>query len=384
MEHVGQEQVEEHGVKDTVPGAIIPAMGLDDRPAVRFCSSADGVRIAYARSGRGPVLVKAAHWLTHLEHDARSPIWRPWIEGFTRRFEYVRYDTRGCGLSDREPARLDLDAWVEDLEAVVDDAGLERFTLLGISQGGSIAIAYAERHPERVERLVLYGAFARGRLRRGASSQKEEDARLQCQIVEHSWGGDNPGFRNFFAATFMPDAPRELLEAFAELQRVTSTPAHAARQMQVSHEVDVTALAGRIACPTLVMHGQDDARVPFEEGRLIAALIPGARFLALPTPNHVMRGDEPAFAEFLAALEAFIPRAGPTADFGSLTARERELVELLARGLDNHQIAAHLRVSEKTVRNHVSAILAKLGVDSRGRAIVLARESGFGAGVGPA
>ena len=359
-------------------------MHVDERQEVRFCASADGTRLAYAATGRGPPLVKAANWLTHLEDDRRSAIWEPWVRALSSRFRYLRYDTRGCGLSDREPQELSLESWVRDLEAVVDAAKLERFTLLGLSQGGPIAMAYAVRHPERVERLVLYGAFARGRLRRNASPAVVEEALLNYRIVEHSWGGSNPGFRDFFASTFIPDSSLEMLHAFAELQRVSSSPAHAVLQMQVSDQLDVSDLARQVACPTLVMHSREDARVPFSEGRHLAALIPNARFVPLDSRNHVLLGSEPAFGRFMEEVTAFVPPpASPQVDFGALTARERGLLDLLARGLDNHQIAAHLDVAEKTVRNHVSAILAKIGVDSRGRAIVLAREAGFGAAPGP-
>src|ERR1700759_834975 len=121
---------------------------MTERQKLRFCTSSDGVRIAYATSGTGPPLVKAANWLSHLEYEWQSPIWRHWIEGLSRRHTYVRYDTRGCGLSDREPPEVSFEAWVRDLEAVVDALKLERFPLLGLSQGGAIAVAYAVRHPE--------------------------------------------------------------------------------------------------------------------------------------------------------------------------------------------------------------------------------------------
>lgn len=345
------------------------------RQKLRFCTSSDGVQLAYATVGNGAPLVKTANWLTHLEFDRQSPIWRHWVDELARDFTYLRYDTRGCGLSDREPAEMSLEAWVRDLESVVDAAGLERFALLGISQGGAIATAYAVRHPERVSHLVLYGAFPRGRLKRESSADKVEEALLYCRIAEIGWGTGNPAFRQVFASQFLPDASLEMLRAFDELQRVSATGALAARQMRVSYQIDVTALAARVACPTLVMHSRDDARVSFEEGRLFATLIPGARFVPLESRNHVLLHDEPAWLQFLDELRAFLPGAGAMA---GLTARERELLEFLARGLDNHQIAAHLGLSEKTVRNMVSSVIAKLEVESRSAAIVRAREAGFG------
>ena len=351
---------------------------MTERQRLRFCNSADGVRLAYASVGSGPPLVKAANWLSHIEHDWQSPIWRHWIDGLSRRHRLIRYDTRGCGLSDREPAEVSFEAWVRDLEAVVDALELERFALLGISQGGALATAYAVRHPERVTHLVLYGAFPRGRLRRGLGQAAVEEVLLMSRIIELYWGTSDSSFRKVFANQFMPGASSELMEAFDELQRQSASSADARRSLQTSAQIDVTDLAPRVSCPTLMMHGRHDGRVPFEEGKVFASLIPGARFLPLESRNHVLLGDEPAWQDFLREVDAFLPRGGAEAAFGARTMREREVVEHLARGLDNHQIAAHLQLSEKTVRNHVSAVLAKLGAETRAQAIVRAREAGFG------
>lgn len=351
---------------------------MTERQRLRFCNSADGVRLAYASVGSGPPLVKAANWLSHVEYDWRSPIWRHWIDGLSRRHTLIRYDTRGCGLSDREPAEISFEAWVRDLEAVVDALGLERFPLLGISQGAAVAVAYAVRHPERVSHLLLYGAYPRGRLRRGSGQAAVEEVLLMSRIIELCWGTSDSSFRKVFAAQFMPGASPELMDAFDELQRISASSADARRSLQTSAQIDVTDLAPRVSCPTLMMHGRQDGRIPFEEGRMFASLIPGARFLPLESRNHVLLGDEPAWNDFLREVEAFLPSGGAEAAFGALTVREREVVEHLARGLDNHQIAAHLDLSEKTVRNHVSAVLAKLGAETRAQAIVRAREAGFG------
>src|SRR2546421_4864316 len=196
---------------------------MRDRQHVRFCTSSDGTRLAYAAVGSGPPLVKAPNWLSHLEYEWSSPIWRHWIEGLSRRHTYVRYDARGCGLSDREPPEISLEASVRDLEAVVDAMNLERFALLGISQGGSIAIAYATRHPERVSHLVLYGAQARGHVMRGHGQKAIDEAILVAKLVEVGWGTRNPAFRQVFAHQFLPEAGAELLQAFDELQRHSSS-----------------------------------------------------------------------------------------------------------------------------------------------------------------
>ena len=351
---------------------------MRDRQKLRFCTSSDGVRLAYAAVGSGPPLVKASNWLTHLEYDWQSPIWRHWVEELSRDHTYLRYDARGSGLSDRAPEEFSFESWIQDLEAVVDANGIERFALLGISQGGAIATAYAVRHPERVSHLVLYGAFSRGRLKRGAMAV--EEALVYYRLAELGWGTDNETFRRVFATSFLPDGSPDQLQAFDELQRVSATGADAVRFLKVADQVDVREIAPRVSCPTLVLHARDDHRVPFEEGRLFATLIPGARFVPLDSRNHIMLAGEPAWNEFLEEVRAFLPsKPRASAPFAGLTARELELLEFLARGLDNHQIAAHLELSEKTVRNMVSSVFDKLGVESRAQAIVKAREAGFGA-----
>ena len=352
------------------------------RQTIRFCTASDGVRLAYASVGRGPPLVKAANWLTHVEFDWQTPMWRSWIDALSEKHTYLRYDTRGCGLSDREPAEVSFESWVRDLETVVDACRLERFALLGMSQGAATAIAYAVRHPERVSHLVLYGGFARGRLKRGLGEKAIEELLLYCKLAQIGWGTDDAAFRQFFTSQFMPDGTAEQFAAFNELQRVSASPEQAVKSFQVASQVDVSELARRVACPTLVVHARGDRRVPFEEGRLLASLVPNARFVPLESRNHVLFENEKAFRLFRDELDAFLGGGGgaPAEALATLTPRERELLELLARGLDNHQIAAHLELSEKTVRNQVSSVFAKLGVDSRAQAIVKAREAGYGVG----
>jgi pimeloyl-ACP methyl ester carboxylesterase/DNA-binding CsgD family transcriptional regulator len=348
------------------------------RQKIRFCASFDGVQLAYASVGSGTPLVKAANWLSHIEFDWASPIWRHWIEALSQRHTLVRYDTRGCGLSDRAPPEISFESWVRDLEAVVDAMKLDRFPLLGISQGGAIAVAYAMRHPERVSHLVLYGAFARGRLNRGSGQAGIDETLLMSKLFELGWGTDNRSFRQVFANQFLPGGSPELIEAYDELQRQSATASDAVRILQVSSQIDVTALAPKVSCPALVMHARGDARVPFEEGRLFASLIPGARFVPLASRNHVLLENEPGWEQFVEEIEAFLPGSPAGASFAGLTARERDMLQLIARGLDNHQIAAHLELSEKTVRNMVSSVFDKLGVESRAQAIVKAREGGYG------
>jgi pimeloyl-ACP methyl ester carboxylesterase/DNA-binding CsgD family transcriptional regulator len=347
---------------------------------ILFCRTPAGVTLAWARSGRGPPLVKAANWLSHLEHDWSSPVWRPLLERLGLHHTVIRYDERGCGLSDRDVAELTLDSWVKDLETVVDAAGLERFPLLGVSQGGAIAVAYASRHPERVSKLVLYGAYLRGRLMRSPSQREEAEALLQ--LVRVGWGKDSDEYRRFFASQFWPDATREQTKAFAELQRVSASPETAARIVQAFDRIDVTGLAPTLDVPTLVLHVEADTRIPFDEGRRAAMAIPGATFVPLPGRNHVLSPEDPAFDLFHGRVEAFLGAESNIAprppDMVHVTPRERDVLDLLARGLDNASISEALSISVKTVRNHVSNIFAKLGARHRGEAVVMAREMGFG------
>jgi pimeloyl-ACP methyl ester carboxylesterase/DNA-binding CsgD family transcriptional regulator len=326
--------------------------------------------------------VRAAHFLTHLEFDLDSPVWAPWLVELSRERMLVRYDGRGCGLSDRTAAELSLDAFVADLEAVVDAAGVDRFALLGCSQGCAVSIAYAARHPERVSSLVLLGGYARGLMRRDPTPEQVKEARLMLELVELGWGRDNPAFRQVYTSLFIPEGTPEQVRWFNELERLSTSPEHAARVFAAFGQIDASALAGEVRCPTLVLHARGDARVPFEEGRFIAGLIPGARFVPLDSRNHVLLAHEPAFAHCFGEIRSFLreqePHGGGAGAFPTLTSRERELVELLAHGLDNLQIAARLGLTEKTVRNKVSAVFDKLDAPTRAQVIVRAREAGFG------
>jgi pimeloyl-ACP methyl ester carboxylesterase/DNA-binding CsgD family transcriptional regulator len=337
------------------------------RQAVRFCSAPGGSRIAYASHGSGPPLVRTATLLTHLEHDWESPVWRHWLEGLAERHTVLRYDERGCGLSDRDVEDVSLDARVGDFEAVIDAAGLERFALLGMSQGGPVAVAYAARHPERVSHLVLFATYARGRLMRDPSPSAREQARLMISLIRMGWGQDDPAFRRLFTMLFIPDANAEQMTWFDELQRVTTDAETAVRIRHARNHDEVTSEAARIATPTLVLHARDDALVPFSEGRLLATLIPGARFVPLESRNHILLADEPAWDAFRAELSHFLgPEAiSPADDVAELSNRERDVLALVAQGLDNQEIAARLYLSIRTVERHLSNIYAKLRVSGK-------------------
>lgn len=354
---------------------------MDSTLQIRFARATDGVRLAWTAGGEGPaVVIKAATWLSHLEVDADSPVWRHLLRAMAQRARFVRYDERGCGLSDWQVPELGFDSWVRDLETVADAAGAERFALLGISQGAAVAIAYAVRHPGRVSHLVLHGGYARGRLVRSDTPEQRDEAETMCRLAELGWGKDDPAFRQFFTTQFIPGGTPEQHRWFNEMERLSTSPANAARFMREFNRIDVTALLPQVRCPTLVLHSNADVRVPFAEGRLLASAIPGAQFVPVDSGNHLLLETEPAWAQWLAAVRAFLGSGADESGFAALSARQREVLEQLARGRDNAQIAALLGLSEKTVRNQVSALFDKLGVENRAQAIVRAREAGFGRG----
>jgi pimeloyl-ACP methyl ester carboxylesterase len=291
------------------PQETTGSMSFSDVPVeqhIRFCTAADGVRIAYATSGAGPPLVKPANWLTHLEYDWESPVWRHWLRELSRDHTLIRYDERGSGLSDWDVADLSFDAWVHDLETVVDELGLERFPLFGLSQGCAVAIAYAVRHPERVSRMVLYGGYARGRYRRARTPEELEEARMVIQKIPLGWARDNPAFRQFFAAVFLPEGTPEQHRWFTELQRISTSPETAVRLRITGAEIDVTHIAPHVSVPTLVLHATGDAAVPFDQGRELTALVPDARFIPLESRNHILLADEPAWPRFVQEIRSFL------------------------------------------------------------------------------
>jgi pimeloyl-ACP methyl ester carboxylesterase/DNA-binding winged helix-turn-helix (wHTH) protein len=271
-----------------------------------YCRAADGVRIAYGSTGSGTPLVKAANWLTHLRFDPMSAVWRHWVRDLSRRHRLVRYDERGCGMSDWDVEDVSFDAWVRDLESVVEHRGLHRFALLGISQGGAVATTYAARHPERVSHLVLYGAFPLGRRVRARSEAERRDAEMMIDLLETGWGREDSPFGSMFASQFMPEGSPEQWAAFVEVQRRTTSARNARRLMSVSQTIDVTEVAPRVIVPTLVLHATRDRRVPLEQDQLFADLIPRATFVPLESHNHILLGDEPAWKVFVEEVERFI------------------------------------------------------------------------------
>jgi pimeloyl-ACP methyl ester carboxylesterase/DNA-binding winged helix-turn-helix (wHTH) protein len=293
-------------VGDVTEPVVEPTAQLGRSQEIRYCHSDDGVQIAYATSGAGPPLVKAANWLTNLDLEWESPIWSHWIDALSARHRLVRYDERGCGLSDWDVKAFDLDTWVEDLELVVDSVGLERFPLIGLSQGGAVAIAYAVRHPERVSRLVLVGAYARGRLARARTAEERDDAALDLQIGRTAWRRDDPAFRQVFAAQFFPGEGRATWDAFNALQRATTSTENVVQFLDTFANIDVADQATQVQCPTLVLHARDDHRVPTAQARELARLIPDSSLRLLDSANHILTAEEPAWPVLLDELDRFV------------------------------------------------------------------------------
>ncbi|HKN30657.1 MAG TPA: alpha/beta fold hydrolase, partial [Roseiarcus sp.] len=289
---------------EAIVGGGQPAPGHEQE--VHFCVTRDGVQLAYSRLGAGPPLVKTGNWMTHLEFDLESPIWRHLYRELSRDHSLIRYDARGNGLSDRDVADVSLETFVSDLEAVVDASRLERFALLGISQGCAVSIAYAVRHPERVTHLALYGGFALGSRKRARSAAEDEQIAAMLTLMRLGWGQENAAFRQLFTSQFIPGGTKEQADWFNELQRISTSPEDAVRNAIAASEIDVSALLSQVTVPTLVMHARDDARVPFDLGRRLAAGIPAARFVSLPSRNHLILEDEPAFPRFLQELRMFL------------------------------------------------------------------------------
>lgn len=359
------------------------------RQAIRYLRTTDGVRLAWAEVGRGPTLVKAANWMTHLELEWDSPVWRHWIDFFSSHFRFVRYDERGCGMSDWEVGNLAQERWwADDLEAVVEAAGCrEPVVLLGISQGGAPAIEYAARHPERVSHLVLYGCYSQGWMKRGDESDRRRYEAM-IELIEQGWGGSNPVFRQIFTSRFIPGGTDEQLNWFNDLCLKTTSAQNAARLLESRAHVDVRQRLGDVRVPTLVIHARNDNVIPLGSGKILASEIPGAEFVELDSANHILLPDEPAWRRFCEAVLDFTGVALPAeraADgsatdesaFAALSPREREVLGLISEGFANAEIAERLGISDKTVRNHVSNLFDKLGVWTRAQAIVFARDRGF-------
>jgi pimeloyl-ACP methyl ester carboxylesterase/DNA-binding winged helix-turn-helix (wHTH) protein len=289
-----------------VRGAALYAREIATKQEIRFLRTADGTSLAYAISGIGRPFIKAANWLSHLEYDHESPVWKHWWRALSERFQLIRYDERGCGLSAWDVSDFSLEAWVADLEAVVERINPPPFALLGISQGAAVAIAYAVKHPERVSHLVLFGGYAQGRLKRAQTQERLDEARMLDALTRSCWGRGDQAYQKVFASLFLPNGSPEEWKNFAELQRVSCSPENAVRFTETFYQIDVVDLARQVSVPTLIMHPDRDHTIPPDQSKLLATLIPHARLVLLDGENHVLRADEPAWARFLEEIDAFI------------------------------------------------------------------------------
>ncbi|WP_257429402.1 alpha/beta fold hydrolase [Nocardioides carbamazepini] len=327
---------------------------------VRFCRTDDGVRLAWARHGSGPPLLIVSCWLSHLQHDWQSPVWRHFLDDLGEVATVVRYDERGFGLSEWEVADFSLERRLADLEALVEAAGLGRFAVLGMSGGAPVAVAYAHAHPERVTRLVLYGGMA------GGGIQQEDAAAEEAfqAMIRAGWARPDPLFRRVFTNAFIPDATEEQMAWMDELQRTSTNTENAVCSRVARHEVDVRGLLPAISAPTLVLHAEGD-RVAPGWGPRLAAAVPDARLVLLDSRNHVLLADEPAWPVFRAEVTAFLAADRVVVPVDHLSARERELLLLAAEGLDNTAIADRLTLSVRTVERHFQNVYLKLGLSGR-------------------
>jgi pimeloyl-ACP methyl ester carboxylesterase/DNA-binding winged helix-turn-helix (wHTH) protein len=269
---------------------------------VTFCRTDEGINLALAAVGAGAPLIKVANWLTHIEYDWESPIWSPLLQHLAQRCRLIRYDGRGNGLADRDVTDISFDGFVRDLDAVFQATGVDRATVLGISQGAAVAIAYAVLHPERVSKLILYGGYAQGRNRRGEA----EMASAFLAILRHGWGDERSAFMKAFSSVFFPNGSPQQIKWLVDLQRITTSPENAARIRNACDDIDVVELLRKVQAPTLVIHCRHDNVAPMEQGLLMARSIPNARFVTLESDNHVVLAGEPAWPRLVSEIDAFL------------------------------------------------------------------------------
>lgn len=352
---------------------------MSTEQVIRYLTTADQVRLAWARSGSGPAMVKASNWITHLEYDWESPVWQHWVRFLSEHFTLVRSDERGCGLSQRDPDDVSSGHWLPDLEEVIKAAQPDQpFVLLGLSQGAVPAIQYAVKYPERVSHLVLYGGYIRG----WALSSNPEHVRMGqalVEITELGWGRADPLYRRLFTKHFLPEGSEEQLLWCDELCTRSIAPNMAAELLRSRGDADVTGLLSKVRVPTLVLHADRDKIAPLSQGQELAASIPGAQFVQLDSPNHILLEHESAWRRFCDAVTEFtgIRQTSTNDVLNSLTDREGEILGKLVSGMTNIEIGQALFISEKTVRNQLTRIFDKLGASNRSQAIIFAKDHGF-------
>ena len=336
---------------------------------VRFCRAQDGVRLAYAVHGSGPPLVVVSCWLSHLQHDWQSPVWRHFLDQLGDIATVIRYDERGFGMSDWNVDEFSLEARVSDLEAVLAAAGLDRFAMLGMSGGSAVAMAYAIAHPERVSRLILYGTVCGEPVALSPDQRAEEET--YRSMIRVGWAKEDADFRRVFTKRFIPDATEEQMRWFDDLQRMSTSPDNAVASRIARQQVDIHNDLSRITAPTIVLQAIGDRSTTFDNAVTVSSRIPGARLVSLESRNHILLADEPAWSVFINEVSAFLEPERrshtertdrPTEE---LSPRERDVLRLAAEGKTNDEIAAALTVSVRTVERHLSNTYAKLGLSGR-------------------
>lgn len=342
---------------------------------VRFCTAPDGVRIAYAVHGSGPPLLISTCWLSHLQFDWESPVWRHFVRELGSFATVIRFDERGHGLSDWDVTDHSLPARIGDLEAVADAAGFDTFSLMAMAQGGPVAISYAAAHPDRVARLVFYGSYS---CASWGMSQDEHDLEDAFDaMIKVGWARPDSTFRRVFTSLMIPGASEEQMCWLDDLQRVATSASTAQLSRQQRMRADADELLDRLPQPTLVLHSVGDRMNSFEHGRHLAASIPGARLVTLESENHILLEDEPAWPVFLDEMRQFIrgntaPTRAARPVHELLSARELEVLRLVATGFDNDEIAAQLQLSVRTVERHLQNVYGKLGVQGRSARVAAA------------
>ncbi len=334
---------------------------------IRFCTSADGVKIASTSTGSGPPLVRAGTWLSHLDCDARHEEPQAYIRALSRDFSYVRYDSRGCGLSDRKLSSLSFEDGVNDLEAVVEARGLKKFALLGISMGAATSIAYAVRHPDKVSHLILCSGFATSVFSTPNVSQKAiDEAELVIKSAEIGWNSPKSIFRKLFVAQLLGNATPAQQQELEERMQLSMTAEMASSYLRNNFAINVRDLCAQVTVPTLVFHCRKDEMIGFEQGRKMASLIPNARFVALEAQGHILLSTEPAMRVFEAELGAFMGKSGPSPQ---LTQRQTEVLQAVAQGRTDKEVAKALALSPRTVEMHMAGAMKALGCSTRAEAV---------------
>ena len=348
---------------------------------ISFTTSTDNTQIAYALSGEGEPLVRAGTWLTHIQHDWESPVWSHWFRFMSKRHTLVRYDPRGCGLSERKVTDVSLNKWVDDLAVVVDKLKLETFPLFGMSQGAAVSVMYALRYPERVSHLTLYAPMVTGW--KGSKNPLALRWAAMENLVLSGWGEENLAFPSMFAQLFIPDAQPDHIRWYAEIQKKSASKEVAVLIMKALGELRLFSLLEQLKVPTLIIQVAGDQAISPENAKGIAGKITNSRFVSIDSNNHILLENEPGWQQFKKIFTTHIPSGSDSKAihtgnsyelFEELSKREKEVLMQLVKGLSNKEIANALFISAKTVRNHVSNIFAKIGVTSRAQALVLAKE----------